>query len=78
MKTPKKQLKQSVVPPPDAALLTVPEAASALRRSTSCIRAWILHRRIPHVKIGAGVFIRRSDIDLLMAKVVPAGKQAVL
>jgi excisionase family DNA binding protein len=48
-------------------LLTIAEAASLLRLKPSTIRAWVLKRRIPHVKLGSRVFIRRSDCEALIA-----------
>lgn len=33
-------------------LLTVSEAAHLLRLKVSTIRAWVLHRRVPFVKLG--------------------------
>jgi excisionase family DNA binding protein len=54
-------------------LLTISEASALLRLRPSTLRAWILKRRIPHVKLGSRVFIRRSDIDaLVLESVVPA------
>jgi excisionase family DNA binding protein len=57
-----------------ADLLTVGEAASMLRLQVSTIRAWVLHRRIPFVKLGGKrVFFRRGDLAALVAaSVVPA------
>jgi len=57
----------------ETGLLTVIEAADTLHLKPSTIRAWILHRRIPHVKLGGRVFIRRNDCEaLIAASVVPA------
>jgi excisionase family DNA binding protein len=57
----------------DSELLTVPEAAAFLRLKTSTIRAWTSQRRIPFVKVGRLVRIRRSDLEALIAgSVVPA------
>jgi excisionase family DNA binding protein len=57
----------------DSDLLTVPEAAALLRLKPSTIRAWTSHRRIPFVKLGRLVRIRRSDVEALIAEsVVPA------
>jgi excisionase family DNA binding protein len=72
-KQPKSVLK-SVTPPADATLLTVSETAAILRLSVSAIRAWILQRRIPFVKIhNKAVRVRRVDVDaLIAASVVPA------
>ena len=57
----------------DGALLTLAEASSLLRLKISTLRAWILHRRIPHIKLGSRVFIRRSDCEaMIAASLVPA------
>jgi excisionase family DNA binding protein len=54
-------------------LLTLPEAAPLLRLKVSTLRAWILRRKLPYVKLGARVLIRRSDVDaLIAASLVPA------
>lgn len=54
-------------------LLTLPEASSVLRLRVSTIRAWILKRRVPHVKLGGRVFLRRGDVlALIGASLVPA------
>jgi len=54
-------------------LLTVPEASALLRLKPSTLRAWILHRKIAHVKLGSRVFIRWADCEALIAvSVVPA------
>ena len=53
-------------------LLTVPEAAALLRLKPSTIRAWTGQRRIPFVKVGRLVRIRRSDLESLITRsVVP-------
>jgi excisionase family DNA binding protein len=57
-------------------LLTLPEAAELLRLKPSTLRKWILKRRLHYVKLGARVFIRRSDIDALISRsVIPAQLQ---
>jgi excisionase family DNA binding protein len=55
-------------------LLTVGEAADLLRLKVSTIRAWVLQRRIPFVKLGGKrVFLRRQDLAALVtASIVPA------
>ena len=54
-------------------LLTIPETALLLRLQPSTIRAWILKRLIPFVKVGRLVRVRRSDVEaLIAANVVPA------
>ena len=59
-------------------LLTVREAALMLRLQVSTLRAWVLHRRVPFVKLGGKrVFFRRSDLDALVAaSLVPAKQQS--
>jgi excisionase family DNA binding protein len=56
----------------ESELLTLPEAAPLLRLKVSTLRAWILRRKLPYVKLGARVFIRRTDLDQLVDSVVPA------
>jgi excisionase family DNA binding protein len=63
----------------DSALLTVAEAADVLRLKPSTIRAWILHRKIAHVKLGGRVFLRQSDCEALIAtSFVPANSRGVI
>jgi excisionase family DNA binding protein len=57
---------------PDIELLTLLEASVLLRLKLSTLRAWILKRRIPFVKLGSRVLLRRSDCEaLIAASVVP-------
>lgn len=54
-------------------LLTVTESASFLRLRPSTIRAWILRRRIPYLKLGGRVCLRRADLEALVERsLVPA------
>lgn len=54
-------------------LLTVLEAAVILRLRPSTLRAWILKRRVPFVKLGSRVFLRRADVSALIeSSIVPA------
>jgi excisionase family DNA binding protein len=54
-------------------LLTVPEVATFLRLKVSTVRAWVLKRRIPYVKLGGRVFVRKMDaLELIDKSVVPA------
>lgn len=59
-------------------LLSPVEAAKALGIKLSTIRAWILHRRIPFVKLGGKLIkFRRADIEkFITARLVPAEKEA--
>ena len=58
-------------------LVTIKEAALMLRLQVSTLRAWVLHRRVPFVKLGGKrVFFRRSDLEALVAaSLVPAKEQ---
>ena len=57
----------------ESGLLTILEAAGILRLKPSTLRAWILKRRVPFVKLGGRVFLRRSDIfALIESSIVPA------
>jgi len=59
-------------------LLTLPEAAVLLRLKVSTLRAWVLRRRIPYVKVSRLVRLRRADVDaLIAASVVPAREEKV-
>jgi excisionase family DNA binding protein len=54
-------------------LLDVPESANLLRLKESTIRAWMLNKRLPYVKLGRRVFLRRCDLrDLISNGFVPA------
>lgn len=54
-------------------LLTVVESALIMRLKPSTVRAWILQRRIPYLKLGGRVLLRRSDLeDFLRKSLVPA------
>jgi excisionase family DNA binding protein len=54
-------------------LLTLTEAAPLLRLKVSTLRAWIFRRKLPYVKLGARVLLRRADVDaLITASIVPA------
>jgi len=45
----------------DQDLLTVGEASELLRLKPSTVRAWLLKRRIPFIKLGSRVFLRKKD-----------------
>jgi excisionase family DNA binding protein len=51
-------------------LLNVGEAATVLGMKESTIRSWILKRRIPFVRMGRRVFLRRTDIEQLIQESV--------
>jgi excisionase family DNA binding protein len=58
-------IKQQTQPAqPETALLTVPECAELFKVKVSTIRAWVLHKRIPYVKLsGKLVRFRRADVE---------------
>lgn len=61
--------------PPETALLTVPECAELFKVKVSTIRAWVLHRRIPYVKLGGKlVRFRRADVEKVIATRVVASE----
>jgi excisionase family DNA binding protein len=52
----------------ESGLMAVPEAAHFLHFKSSTVRAWILRRKIPFVKLGGRVFLRKVDLEDLIAK----------
>jgi excisionase family DNA binding protein len=57
----------------DSELLTVPEAAALLRLKPSTIRAWVCQKRIPYVKLGRLVRIKRTDAEaIIQANIIPS------
>jgi len=54
-------------------LLSVNESAEFLRIKSSTLREWILVRKIPFVKLGRRVFLKRGELEALINRsVVPA------
>lgn len=49
-------------------LLTVPEAAQALRVSVNTIRAWVFQRRIPVIRVGRKLVFKESDLIKVVEK----------
>jgi excisionase family DNA binding protein len=49
-------------------LMTVKDFAKALSITEAAIRKWIHQRRLKPVKLGRSVRLRRSDLDLILAK----------
>ncbi len=57
----------------ESELLSVDESAELLHLKPSTVRDWLLKRRIPFVKLGRRVFVRRMDIEkLISSSLVPA------
>jgi excisionase family DNA binding protein len=60
-------------------MLTVSEAAKRMGVQESTVRAWVMRRRIPHLKIGRSVRIEEKEVDRLLAQCrVPAKKEVAL
>jgi excisionase family DNA binding protein len=54
----------------ESGLMGVKEAANFLRLKISTVRAWILRRKIRYVKLGGRVFLRKADLENLIAESV--------
>jgi excisionase family DNA binding protein len=53
-------------------LLDVEEAAAFLHVKTCTVRDWVLKKKIAYIKLGRRVFLRRPDLEKLIAdSVVP-------
>ena len=52
----------------ETSLVTVPEAAKLLRLQPSTIRKWLHERRLPRVKLGRRIVLRRSDLEELVER----------
>lgn len=58
-------------------LLTLQEGADQLRLSIHTIRSWVFQKRIPYVRLGRRVLLRREDLDEFVNKnVVEASERA--
>jgi excisionase family DNA binding protein len=54
-------------------LLDVEEAAAYCHVKTATMRSWVLKAKIPYVKLGRRVFLRRQDLEAFITEsVVPA------
>ena len=54
-------------PQPLPALLTVDEVASVLRlKRALTVRQWVRSGRLPHVRIGYRILIRRQDLERMV------------
>lgn len=56
-------------------LLTLKEGADQLRLSIHTIRAWVFQKRIPFVRLGRRVLLRREDLEEFVNKNVVKAKQ---
>ncbi len=60
----------------EAELLTIAEASAILRLRPSTLRAWVLRRKVPYVKVGRLVRIRRADVEALITASLVAARPA--
>lgn len=51
---------------PDETFLTVAEVAELLKVNQQTVRNWIDHGRLPALRVGRRVRIRRSDLDRIL------------
>jgi excisionase family DNA binding protein len=49
-------------------LLTVIETAKLLRISQGTVRAWVLNKKIPYVKLGSRVLFRQTDLNNFISR----------
>ena len=66
---------------PEDAFLTVAEVAATLKLNQQTVRNWIDQGRLPAVRIGRRVRVRRADIDKMSAEratVAPEPKDSVV
>lgn len=52
-------------------LLTVEDAAATLSCTQAAVRKWISQRRLPAVRVGRLVRLRRRDLDAVIAHGLP-------
>ena len=54
-------------------LLDIEESADLLHLKECTVRSWVIKKKIPYLKLGRRVFIRRQDLEALIERsVVPA------
>ena len=56
-------------------LLNLKEGAKELKLSIHTLRAWIYQKRIPCVRLGRRVLLRREDLEELVKKNMVEAKQ---
>jgi excisionase family DNA binding protein len=55
----------------------LPEGAEHLRLSIYTIRAWVFQKRIPFVRLGRRVFLRREDLEAFVNRNVVEAKENI-
>lgn len=60
----------------DKIRMDVEEGSAYVGIRPSTMRSWILKKKIPYLKVGRRVLLRRSDLDALLDRaLVPANQQ---
>ena len=59
-----------------AELLNLKEGARELKLSIHTLRAWIYQKRIPFVRLGRRVLLRREDLEEFVSKNVVEAKES--
>ena len=57
-------------------LMNLKEGADVLRLSIHTLRAWIYQGRIPFVRLGRRVLLRREDLETLISKGFQAPRES--
>jgi excisionase family DNA binding protein len=57
-------------------LMNLKESSEFLRLSIFTLRAWIYANRIPYVRLGRRILLRRQDLERLIERSVVEPKQA--
>ena len=50
---------------------TIPETSKILKVKEVTVRAWIYQERLPVLRLGSRVFIKRETIDTVLEKGIP-------
>jgi len=58
-------------------LLSLKEGAKELKLSIHTLRAWIYQKRLPHVRLGRRVLLRKQDLEELVNKSVVEAQEKV-
>lgn len=58
-------------------LLNLREGAKELKLSIHTLRAWIYQKRLPHVRLGRRVLLRKQDLEELVNKSVVEAQEKV-
>ncbi len=56
-------------------LLSLKEGAMELKLSIHTLRSWVYQKRIPFVRLGRRVLLRRQDLETLVSKNVVEARE---